>query len=139
MLSDLVDLLKTSIGLDAASIGTLAIERAVEQRRSACGLPDLAAYWRCLQSSDDELQQLIEAVVVSETWFFRHDDTFPLFVGQMRDSWLRNPAGTVQLLSLPCSTGEEPYSMAMALLDGGIPPERFRIDEIGRASCRERV
>jgi chemotaxis protein methyltransferase WspC len=33
-------------------------------------------------------------------------------------------------LSLPSSTGEEPYSMAMALLDAGVPADRFRIDAV---------
>jgi chemotaxis protein methyltransferase WspC len=34
------------------------------------------------------------------------------------------------MLSLPCSTGEEPWSMAMALVDALVPPGRFRIDAI---------
>jgi len=131
MLDQIEALLKACIGLDPASIGTAAIERAVQQRCAARALPDLHAYWQCVQSSEEELRQLIEAVVVSETWFFRHEEAFPLLVGLMRGVCLRSmPVGVVRLLSVPCSTGEEPYSMAMALLDGGIPPERFRIDAI---------
>ncbi|ODV41430.1 hypothetical protein AWV79_36315 [Cupriavidus sp. UYMMa02A] len=34
------------------------------------------------------------------------------------------------MLSLPCASGEEPYSIAMALLDAGIPAARFRIDAL---------
>ncbi|WP_445623362.1 Maf family protein [Lactiplantibacillus plantarum] len=32
--------------------------------------------------------------------------------------------------SVPCSSGEEPYSIAMALLDAGVPPARFQIDAV---------
>ena len=45
-------------------------------------------------------------------------------------TWLRAARRGRWLLSLPCSTGEEPYSMAMALLDAGVPPDRFRIDAV---------
>jgi chemotaxis protein methyltransferase WspC len=36
----------------------------------------------------------------------------------------------VRLLSLPCASGEEPYSLAMALRDAGVAPERFQIDAV---------
>jgi chemotaxis protein methyltransferase WspC len=130
-LGNFEQLLKACIGLDAASIGASAIERAVQERQAACRLPDVQAYWAQVQSSEAELQQLVEAVVVSETWFFRHSDAFPVLATVMREVWRRSmPSGTLNLLSLPCSTGEEPYSMTMALLDAAIPPQRFRVDAV---------
>jgi len=128
---DFETLLKGSIGLNAASIGPSAIERAVEERLAACNFGDRRAYWEHLRVSDAELQELIDAVVVPETWFFRDSESFAALAGLVREEWLRKPwNGVLPLLSLPCSTGEEPYSMAMALLDASIPPERFRVDAV---------
>jgi len=62
--------------LNAASIGSGAIARAVQERLSACELGDLPAYLERLRGSGTELQALIEAVVVPETWFFRDRHAF---------------------------------------------------------------
>ena len=122
-------LLKDAMGLDIASIGASALEHAVRRRISACGIIDTNAYLERLSSSATELQELIEAIVVSETWFFRDREAFAVLVRNMHDpaSGLR-AEGKMRLLSLPCSTGEEPYTIAMALLDAGIGAQRFEID-----------
>jgi chemotaxis protein methyltransferase WspC len=125
------DLLKQSIGLDAGSIGVSAIERAVQTRQLACEGCDRAAYWRRLQGNAAELQALIEAVVIPETWFFRDGEALAAVARMAREQWLGAPeTAVIRLLSVPSSTGEEPYSMAMALLDAGVPAERFRIDAV---------
>jgi chemotaxis protein methyltransferase WspC len=131
MFADFEELLKRTMGLDAASIGTPAIERAVQQRLAACGLKNTEIYLERVRGSSDELQELIEAVIVPETWFFRDREAFTALARMAYEEWLRtHPAGVLRVLSLPCSTGEEPYSMAMALLDAGFPTERFRIDAL---------
>lgn len=70
--------LRESIGLDAASIGPSSIDRAVRSRMIACNevAPDTGNYWDRIQASSAEAQELIEAVVVSETWFFRDRGAF---------------------------------------------------------------
>jgi chemotaxis protein methyltransferase WspC len=142
MLTEFESLLQRKIGLDAASIGAAAIERAVQVRLAAYDMADPQAYLHHLRNSDAELQELVEAVVVPETWFFRHREAFATMTRMALDEWLpRHPDGVLRLLSLPCSTGEEPYSMAMALLDSGFPASRFRIDAVdvsGRALAQAR-
>jgi chemotaxis protein methyltransferase WspC len=125
---DFASLLKHSIGLDAASIGAATIKRAVDERQSTCGLKDSLAYWELVRASEAELQELIEAVVVPETWFFRDREAFTLLGRIVKDDWLPAHAGGVlNVLSLPSSTGEEAYSIAMTLLDAGVPADRFRV------------
>ncbi len=124
-------LLKEKTGLDAASVGAACVERAVRERLAARSLGDLEAYWEQLCASERELQELIEAIVIPETWFFRDSEAFAALVRVVREEWFAtHAAGTLRVLSLPCSTGEEPFSIAMALLDGGLPTSRFHIDAI---------
>src|SRR5437660_5043000 len=131
VLADFENLLKETMGLDVASIGSSAIERAVEKRLLACELQETHAYWERVRASASELQELIEAVVVPETWFFRDRKAFAALVRVVQEEWLRtHPEGVLRLLSLPCSTGEEPYAMAMALRDAGVPAHRFRVDAV---------
>lgn len=123
--------LRDRIGLDVASVGAPMIERAVQQRCKAAEQPDLQAYWQLLQSSSTEQQALIEAVIVPETWFLRYPETFNALarLAQQRLAGLKGVRG-LRLLSLPCSTGEEPYSIAMSLLDAGIAPAQFKVDAV---------
>src|SRR6185369_1976372 len=125
------ELLRRTMGLDAASVGVSTIERAVKQRQAACKIEGLKAYLDRARSSEAELQELIEAVVVPETWFFRDREVFAALSRVTLQEWLPNhPEGKIQLFSAPCSTGEEAYSMAMTLLDAGLPADRFRIDAV---------
>lgn len=122
--------LRDAIGLDIASIGIPAVRRAVHLRVAATR-GDLARYFAYLKQTPSELQELIDAIVVSETWFFRDPASFAAVVTRLRErpEWV-HPTSSVRILSLPCSTGEEPYSIAMALLNAGLQAERFRIDAI---------
>lgn len=123
--------LAQAIGLNAVSIGASAIERAVAARCKACGLDDKLAYWELLQASEEEVQELIEAVIVPETWFFRDTQAFAALVRLVtRGPPRANTTRPLRLLSLPCSSGEEPYTIAMALLDAGLGADQFRIDAI---------
>lgn len=123
------DFLKERIGLDVTSVGPAIIERAVRQRSMASKALTADEYWHILQGSRDEQQALIEAVIVPETWFFRYPESFvtlaKLAARRLADL---NNMRALRILSLPCSTGEEPYSIAMALLDAGLKPHQFKVE-----------
>jgi len=124
-------LLKQAMGLDAASVGISAVERAVQARLRASGLATPEDYLAHVLASRAELQALVEAVAVPETWFFRDPRAFATMARFAVEQWLpAHPDGMLRLLSIPSSTGEEPYTMAMALIDAGFPAARFQVDGI---------
>ncbi len=129
-LAPFIALLQQTIGLDAASIGPSAVERAVRDQLAASKM-EPSAYLQLLHGSEGAMQALIEAVVVPETWFFRDREAFAALARTAWEEWLRvRPDSPLRLLSVPCSTGEEPYSMAMALLDAGLAPDQFEVDAV---------
>ncbi|MFV3385333.1 CheR family methyltransferase [Pseudomonas sp. NY15364] len=131
MIEHIERLLKSRIGLEAESVGRPVIERAVRQRMSALGQQNLEGYWTTLGGSTREQQALVEAVVVPETWFFRYPESFNALasLAQERHAQLHG-ARPLRLISLPSSSGEEPYSIAMTLLDAGFSAEQFQIDAL---------
>jgi chemotaxis protein methyltransferase WspC len=131
VLGEFEKLLKQAMGLDAASIGSASIERAVQQRVTVCKAESFREYWELVSTSESERQELIEAVVVSETWFLRDRDAFTGLVRIIQEDWPASRAQSpLRVLSLPSSTGEEAYSIVMTLFDAGLTPNRFCVDAI---------
>ncbi|MEH2174075.1 CheR family methyltransferase [Nostoc sp.] len=124
-------LLKSKIGLDANSIGADAIASAIYQRMADCGITDIAHYLGKLQVSTQEWEALIDSVIVPETWFFREPESFAFLKHYVLSEWLpKNPQSVLRVLSVPCATGEEPYSIAIALLEAGLNPANIHIDAV---------
>ena len=101
-------LLRNTIGLDASTIGSALIQRNVRLRMKSLGLKRVEDYKHLLETSRKEWAELVETVVVTET-SFRDREPFGAFVRLVLEEWLPfHPAGPLRLLSLPCSSGEEP-------------------------------
>jgi chemotaxis protein methyltransferase WspC len=128
-----VRLLEERIGLDAASIGHDEVGRAVRRRtetlagRHGPGASpwSLRDYYRHLLDDPEEWDEFVEHVLVPETWFFREPTAFELLTRIVPERLRTAPR--CRVLSVPCATGEEPYSMAMALRDAGVV-DRVTID-----------
>ena len=102
---DFESLLKQAMGLDAISVGSATIDRAVGLRMASLGLERREEYWQQLHDSTGELQELVETVVVAETSFFRDREAFAALVRLVSGEWLpAHPTGILRLLSVPCST-----------------------------------
>lgn len=124
-------MLNRLIGLNETSIGSAGVQRAIAQAMRAAGYRHIDDYWRHLQGSQAAVSALVEAIVVPETSFFRNPESF-LFLQRWAAQMLplKDSELPLRLLSLPCSTGEEPYSIAMTLFEAGLSAEQFQIDAV---------
>ncbi len=122
------------IGLDTSCLGGQSIERAVRGWLQASGLDDPAALVERGEREPSERDDLIEAVVIPESWFFRDPAVFD-FLRSFAVTLAAIPARRpVRILSGPSASGEEPYSIAMCLFDAGLGKDDFSIDAIDVSS-----
>ena len=121
-------ILQKVMGLKVTSIGKSTLDRSVQKRMTALSIKDKNAYLYQLQTSALELKELIEEVVIPETWFFRDNEPFKALTKFLVTQWAQKHKNNLfRILSLPCSTGEEPYTLSMSLLDSGWPADKFTI------------
>lgn len=110
------------------TVSKAAADRAIRERMALTGEVNREEYLAKL--CPDELTELVELVVVPESWLFRDPQAFHVAVEFVQARMARQgaPLRPVRILSIPCAGGEEPYSMAMALCDAGVPRSAFSID-----------
>lgn len=111
------------------SDGKASMVRArLARRLAATGHRDLAAYLDHVEgpSCGDELTCLIAAMTTNVTRFFREPHHFDALARDLVPLWATAP-GTRSIWSAGCSTGQEPYSIAMILREAGLEQGAVRI------------
>jgi chemotaxis protein methyltransferase WspC len=123
-------LLSERLGLSPELLGFVVVERALDIAIGKAGSEDRAErIAHLLQGKGEEWETLVDEIIVPETWFFRDRKPFQLLASYVMEDWQpANPTGPYQILCIPCASGEEPYSVAMTLLDAGLEADRIRID-----------
>jgi chemotaxis protein methyltransferase CheR len=100
------------------------LEDRLQRRLKDRQLDSFYSYYRLLISDQgkDELSHLLEDLTVNETSFFRNKAQLDLFHKYVLEDLLRQKHEAKQfslkLWSAGCSTGQEPYTMAMLVADG---------------------
>ena len=92
------------------------VESRVNQRLQALGIECFSEYLQRLQddASGEELVHLIDVISTNVTHFFREADHFDL-MARVVEQWAEAGVQRMRFWSAACSTGEEPYTMAMTL------------------------
>jgi chemotaxis protein methyltransferase CheR len=121
-----VALVEQRLGLHYEEAQWSELAPVLAERSAACGveryLEQLAT-----STSQAEWKALAERLTVGETYFLRHPTQLETLVDQVLPSFLRQTS-TVRVLCAGCSTGEEPYSVALLARERGrVDSSRLRI------------
>lgn len=127
-LGSIKELVKNTTGIKSDSINEIVWEWILKERMKLCGTSTFKEYLDLLIESTNEMQELIELIVIPETWFFRDKGSFDFLTECIKERNNKEENFVLRILSLPCSSGEEPYSIAMTLLDLGLKPCQFKIE-----------
>lgn len=109
------------------------IERRIADRMSANGDAQFGAYFARLRADPAELESLINIFTVNETYFYREHHQFQALTTAILPEVVRRkgPGDLVRIWSAGCSTGEEPYSIAIWLLENWPLVDAYNFEIIG--------
>jgi chemotaxis protein methyltransferase CheR len=108
------------------------VDKRLVERIQATGSENFRSWFVALRFAADgaELQRLVNAMTINETYFFREAYQFDCMVNHMLDEVAarKRPGSRIRIWSIPSSTGEEPYSIAIYLLERWPRIEQFDVE-----------
>ena len=110
------------------------VQRRIDDRVAATGTGSFGSYFARLRSDlNGEVEQFINAFTVNETYFYREDHQLSCLTSDILPERIRKRrrSEAVRIWSVPCSTGEEPYSLAMWLLEQWPEVDTYDVEIIG--------
>ncbi|MFP4529273.1 MAG: CheR family methyltransferase [Candidatus Kapaibacterium sp.] len=127
-------LIERRLGFDIETLGASYVENAVRRLSESSGAQEIEDYVTRVAGSTEMMAALIEEIVVPETWFVRDSGAFD-FLKNFAKKIHPEKGGPLRILSAPCSTGEEPYSIAIALHEAGLGAEDYSIEAVDISYC----
>ncbi|HEX4605636.1 MAG TPA: protein-glutamate O-methyltransferase CheR [Candidatus Angelobacter sp.] len=116
------DLIYRDAGIWLSQSKTALLVGRLAKRLRHHGLKSFKQYYDLVANSPEERIQMLDALSTNETRFFREPQHFELLKSVIFPKWAQEVAAAcrsrkIRVLSAGCSTGQEPYSLAMVLLD----------------------
>lgn len=125
-------LIKQHCGLLFEGTGEKLLLDGLRKRIAETGADNALIYYSMLRGNDHEFQELVSLLTINETYFYREPEQLQLLVDCLIPRILSRKQDTspVRILSAGCSTGEEPYSIAMILREkyGETAAQIFRLE-----------
>lgn len=130
------DLILRESGIHLGARNRAMLVSRLWRRLRALELNSFAAYYRLVRANPAEMVQMLDYVSTNETHFFREPASFKCLRERVFPEWLaaadlNQRPRTLRVWSAACSTGEEPYSLAMLLLSGFPPENGWKIEVLG--------
>lgn len=110
------------------------VERRLSDRMSATGIDSFEPYFAFLRcDARAEIEKFVNSCTVNETYFYREPYQFACLASDLLDARLRarENAGPLRIWSVPCSTGDEAYSIAIWLLENWPSVDAHDIEIVG--------
>jgi two-component system, chemotaxis family, CheB/CheR fusion protein len=114
-----LNLLRVSFGVDFAGYRDTTIRRRIMRRMVLHTKENLAEYSQVLEQNRAELEALYEDILINVTSFFREAEAFDALKTSVFPQIVqgRSPSTPIRVWAPGCSTGQEAYSLAIALLE----------------------
>jgi chemotaxis protein methyltransferase CheR len=116
--SRLSEFIERELGIKMPPVKRVMLESRLSRRVRRLSLPDYSAYVEYVFSEEGlrtELIHMIDAVTTNKTDFFREADHFDFLLNRLLPDRKKKGGAPFRVWSAGCSTGEEPYTMAMVL------------------------
>lgn len=108
------------------------VQRRLDERMAATGTTNFGSYFAHLRADEaSEIELFINAFTINETYFYREDYQLQCLSRDMLRERVEAGRRSVRIWSAPCSTGEEPYSIAMWLLENWPLVDDYEIEIVG--------
>jgi len=130
----LCEFLYRRTGMSLSDSKRYFIDRRLSERMEATGAPSFQAYFSLLRSDTaHEVEHLVNAFTVNETYFYREDHQLQCLTESLLPAIVagKRPGEPLRIWSIPCSTGEEPYSIAIWLMENWADVDRYDIEIVG--------
>ena len=123
------NLIYNESGIHFTATNRSILESRLKEQLRVTSVPDVKTYFNTISKDKEELKGFLDSITTNLTRFFRNQAHFDALEHHVIPELMKSKAGsnTIKIWSAGCSTGEEPYTIAMLLSEVLPPTWKFEI------------